>query len=173
MSSKLKLREKYSILHYIPYCINVVPVDTAVIFLKKEANILREEEYNKKVYLSDQYYEFLTAHLLTRRSEEDFNKLIQYYENEKSPLAQFWMGFALADYKYEGAVDGLIEAYNTIGIGEYRYYALLGLTNFETPEVREVMERALTDEYVPPHKKKSKDEKRYVIRELAREYLDR
>ena len=43
----------------------------------------------------------------------------------------------------------------------------------ETPDVREVMERAFADEYVPPNKRKSKDEERFVIRELAREYLVR
>ena len=61
--------------------------------------------------------------------------------------------------------------YNSSNDGNMRYYSLLGLSNFDTPEVRIVMERALEDDYVPPNMRESKDEDRFIIRQLAGEYF--
>lgn len=54
-----------------------------------------------------------------------------------------------------------------------RFYALVGLSNFDTLEVREVMEKALEDEYVPINKIKLEDEERFINRKLAEDYLSK
>jgi len=172
LKSKLELEDKQEILNKIPFCINVVPVDTALYYLISEVEIQREEDYEKDVYLSDAYYEMLTAHLLTRRSEADFSELVESYNSIPGGKVKFWLGFALADYKYEGSIDYLIEMYNTSRNGNLRFYALQGLMNFDTDKVREVMKKALYDDYIPPNQVKSNKEERFIIRNLAEEYLE-
>ncbi len=171
LKSKLNLEDKQDILNKIPFCINVVPVDTAFYYLISEVEIQREEQYEKDIYLSDTYYEMLTAHLLTRRDEADFSELVEFYNSAPGGKVKFWLGFALADYKYEGSIDYLIEMYNTSGNGNFRFYALQGLMNFDTDKVREVMKKALYDDYIPPNQVKSNKEERFIIRNLAEEYL--
>ena len=172
LKSKLELEDKQEILNKIPFCINVVPVDTALYYLTSEVEIQREEEYEKDVYLSDAYYEMLTAHLLTRRDEADFSELVEFYNSIPEGKLKFWLGFALADYKYKDSIDNLIEMYNTSVNGNLRFYALQGLMNFDTDKVREVMKKALYDDYIPPNQVKSNKEERFIIRNLAEEYLE-
>ena len=171
LSSKFNIENKQLILNNIPFCINLTLIDSAYKYLKNETKINRQEEYDDEFYLSDSYCEMITAHLLTRRNENDSQKLIQFYKDETDPKIKLWLAFALADYKYDRSIETLIDMYNSSDDGNLRFYALVGLANFDTPEVREVMKRALEDEYVPPNKIKSNDEERFIIREFAEKYL--
>lgn len=172
ISNKLIIEEKVNILNNIPLCINVTSIDSVYNYLKIETDIKREEEYNDKYYLSDAYYEMLTAHLLTRRNEAEFEELVNFYNSSPEGKAKFWLGFALADYKYEGSINNLINMYNTSDNGNLRFYAIQGLMNFDNDKVHKIMEKALNDNYIPPNLLKSDNEERFIIRKLAEEYLE-